>query len=304
MAIPKEGNDQEILSSDSKATIRYLSGIVDTMRDRVAALDAREEKLAKSATTATCYLRWALGSWTLILFGALVANTVSYYRADEVIQESKNEVRALAGTTRPESLEWGRIEPGNPDILVFYFNISELSNGRALLKAKIYPKLMVTGAPAIVSGWRYTLKDEMLNWYTSSKEFALDNVSRAFRETEDYRRAQAQFGNIIWTENNRQQIRLRLVPGAPWSGLISLSVVYGSCDEAVRAGNRMSTLSEKGRLGQIGLTPVVENYSARERRFDVEALFFLDRDFECWPREGEVPIDPIPQAPGPDSQEL
>lgn len=304
MAASKEGNDQETLSKDSKATIEYLSGTVDALRDRVAALDTREERLVNSASTATTYLKWSLTAWTLILLGALAVNTVSFFRAEDVIQESKNEVRALAGTTRAESVEWGRVEPGDPDTLVFYFHISRSDDGRARLIAEIYPKLEVTGAPAIVSGWRYTLNDEMLDWYTSSREFVTTDVSRAFLETEDYRRAQFQFGSILWTQSNDQQIRLRLVPGAAWTGLISLSLTYGSCDEAVKAGSMLRTLSEKDQLGQVGLTPIIENYSAAEKKFDVEALFFLENDFECWPREGEAPFDPIPKAPAPDTQDL
>lgn len=304
MAAPEEGNDPEILSNDTRATIKYLSGIVETLRDRISALDAREERLINSARAATTYLRWSLTAWTVILLGALTVNTVSFFRAEEVIQEAKNEVRALAGTTRPENVEWGRVEPGNHDTLVFYFHISRLSDSRARLVAEIFPKLEVSGAPAMVSGWRYTFNEEMLDWYTSSKEFSIEGASHALRQTEDYRRAHFQFGRILWTENNDQQIRLRLVPGAAWSGLISFSVTYGSCDEALKAGNRLRALSEEGRLGEIGLTPVVENYSAQERSFDVEALFYLDRDFECWPREGEAPFDPIPEAPAPETQEL
>ncbi|WP_295037405.1 hypothetical protein [Sulfitobacter sp.] len=304
MAALEKGNDKEVISKDSKATIEYLSGAVDAMRDRVAALDAREERIVKSASTATTYLKWSLGAWTLILLGALAVNTVSFFRAEEVIEEAKNEVRTLAGTTRPESVNWGRVEPGDPDLLVFYFSISRLEGGRARLIAEFLPKLEVTGAPAIVSGWRYTLHDEMLDWYTSSREFKSTNVSRAFGETESYRRAQAQFGSIIWTENNGQQIRLRLVPGAAWNGLILLSLTYGSCDEAVRAGDRLMALSEKDELGEVGITPVIENYSAIERKFDVEAIFFLDSEFECWPPDGEAPFDPVPEDRAPNIQEL
>src|SRR5690554_2401589 len=108
----KKQFDEDQPSKTSKVSIEYLSGTVDALKDRISVLDQREARLISSASTATTWLRVALGVWTVFLFGIVGINAVSAYKLDGVIQEAKNEVRAIAGSSRPETVEWGRVEPG------------------------------------------------------------------------------------------------------------------------------------------------------------------------------------------------
>lgn len=280
----------------AKATTEYLAASVDGIRDRLAALDEREARLISSASTATNWLRVALGFWSAILFGVFGLSAFSTYQLDEVIQQAKQEVRDIAGTSRPDAVNWGRLEPGDASRLLITLIVERVGDGRAALKAITYPKVDVIGNQAKMHGWRYTLHEQMLDWFSSSNLFKLDNPPAQFAMTESYRRAQLQYGEIIWLRNGDQNEALVLTPGASWAGLVSLSVDYSSCLEAIRAAEQLKNLSDEGRLGQIGLLPIIENFPTSEQFYDAEVLFFLDDDFECWQPENPKPSDPIPDV--------
>lgn len=290
-------------NNNSGTSSDYILGILEGIKDRQADSAARENKLIDISNTSTSLSRVLFGLWTAILLGILGINYWSGQKLDDAIRETKREVREIAGSIRPEKVDWGRVEPGDGDKLAVYFRIEEGDQGQAYLIGNMFPKIEVTGANGTISGWRYTYHDEMLDWITSTNEFRLDTASAQFLNTEEYRRAHMKFGEILWLDAHGGRKKLELIPGAPWAGRISLKISYRSCEQAFNAGLKLKELSKSGNLGEIGIMPIVENYPTSEKTFDVEVLFFPETDFKCWPESDSAPVDPTVYERSPKSQE-
>jgi len=282
----------------SSADVSYLLGVVESLKDRLAISDERESRLEKSATKATFWFNAAIGTWTVILGLVLAMSAISSYRLDDVISEAKREVRDIAGNSRPDSADWGRIGSGDQGKLVFEAIVYEYEDGDASLVIRSFPKLDVFGATARVAGWRITLDGDMLDWYTSSGEFVLPDPSPQFMATEKLRREHYQHGTILWLQdNNDDNLVVSLPPDTSWSGPVRLRTYYNSCETALNAAIRLKNLSDEDELGRIGLVPVIENFATQEKVFDVEIIFAPHDEFEC--EDAGQPSIPEPELDSP-----
>jgi len=287
--------EKDVTSSADHCT-KYLAAKVDALVDRIASSEARESQLVATANTATNWFRGAVVIWTTVLVIILGLDAIKTAHFDDFVSESKNEIRQIAGTSKPSHVDWGRSVPGSSNAVVAHARIRKTSEGYAELSLTMFPEVEVFGAVAVMSGWHYTADGQLLDWITSTNEFSFEDPSGIRARTEEFRRSSYRLGTILWIGSSTDEnVKLHLVPGIPWAGRMKISVEYRTCDQAMTALETLLAKSKSKNLSQIGLLPIIENYSSVEKEFSLEVVNGVSDEAECWEAEDSDGFDPIPE---------
>jgi len=281
--IPPENNKNQ--------NIYYPSEVVDDLRRQINTI-AQKESLAVN------YLKWVvIFTFTLVLsvLGLNLYSTIkldgALKQAEDAVREAKNEVRQIAGRARPDDVSFGRTEPGDSDTLVFYVSIDPRPNEEAgvSLKFQTSPYIEVKGQQATYLGWRYTLSDELLDWFSSTSEFDHHETEDRNDKYLEYRRSLRSFGDVAWYTFGNEPVPITILPNTPFNPNFSLSVSYETCE---RAQSVLALLlkndQEAMEINSIYLTPLIANYPVEAKRFKAELVFPGSLETACSPHEENI----------------
>lgn len=243
---------------------------IDFLNGEIKALSAQVASIAQKESLATKYLMWCV----VVFLGILGLNVYSTAQLDEVTLEAKNEVRAISGAVRPDYINFGRIEPGDSRNLVFYVDfLKSEENESWKLNLTTHPFVEAKGHQATFLGWRFSLQDEFLDWFTSTQSFR-DRVTSSEEDRFDrYMRSRREFGQVALHKFGGEPIAVTILPDEPFDTSFNLKVTYSDCGRAKEAAKRLFEKSESADgLGRISLTPLIVKYPLETESFRAEIV--------------------------------